>query len=77
MEGNKDLKAKLKECDIDVKNYISDLKNEIKRLHRKNIKLTAKNDSQEIEIKELKKSQPKVVIAPNEIEKPPTAGTGH
>jgi hypothetical protein len=46
-----ELMEKLKSCDSDIQQYISELEAEIKQLHKKNISMQGKNKSLDIKIK--------------------------
>lgn len=55
--------AKLKDADVELAEYTSQLEKEIKRLQTANAKLQVKDISQQARISALEKGQPKVSIA--------------
>jgi hypothetical protein len=60
MKRPKEITAKLKNTDIELQNYVSELEKENAKLHKTIAKMQAKDISQQNEITALKQFQPKI-----------------
>jgi len=71
MKRDPNLTSKLKNTDIEIKNYLFELEKENEKLHAQIAKFQVKDVSQQNEITGLKKAQPKVNVIIRKFGEPP------
>lgn len=62
MKRSQSITSKLKNTNVEIKNYLLELEKEISRLQKINARLQVKNISQQAEISGLKKAKPQMIV---------------